>query len=302
MAASDRETISISPRLLIGIALIAIWWPIAWLQLRPISDYYFFPLWLGYILTVDGLVGLRTGTSPWLRSRRLFLGMFVLSTPFWWLFEGLNVFLENWTYILAPGTGTIEYILLSTLSFSVVIPAVFCTVELIASFRVGERLPGLGQWQFSERGLRLFQVTGVIMLILIALTPRYTFPLVWLALFFIIEPINYRLGQNSLSNYTHHGNWAPVWNVWIGTTLTGFFWEMWNVQALPKWEYNVPFVDVWRVFEMPILGYFGYMPFGLEVIAFTALTLWLVGERPQRYLRLSRNQEGQIDRHPARQL
>jgi hypothetical protein len=271
--------------LVAGLALIAVWWPIAWLQLRPISDYYFFPLWLGYVLAVDGLIVRRTGSSPLRRDRRLFIGMFILSAPFWWLFEGLNVFLGNWNYILAPGTGTVEYIVLSTLAFSVVIPAVVCTTELVASFRIGERLPGLGRWQFGERGLRAFQVTGAAMLVLIALTSRYTFPLVWLALFFLIEPINYRRGQNSLSNHTHHGRWGPVWNVMIGTTITGFFWEMWNVAALPKWEYNVPFVDFWRVFEMPILGYFGYMPFGLEVIAFTALALWVLGHRPQRYIR-----------------
>src|SRR5687767_3931694 len=43
------------PQLVMGMALIAFWWPVAWTQLRPLSDYSFFPLWLGYILTVDGI-------------------------------------------------------------------------------------------------------------------------------------------------------------------------------------------------------------------------------------------------------
>ena len=28
------------------------------------------------------------------------------------------------------------------------------------------------------------------------------------------------------------------------------------------WQYSLPYVDVLHVFEMPLLGYFGYLPFG----------------------------------------
>ncbi len=39
---------------------------------------------------------------------------------------------------------------------------------------------------------------------------------------------------------------------------------MWNYYSLAKWEYGVPFVQKYLVFEMPILGFAGYLPFGLE--------------------------------------
>jgi hypothetical protein len=42
------------------------------------------------------------------------------------------------------------------------------------------------------------------------------------------------------------------------------FWEMWNSLSCPKWVYTVPFVSRFKLFEMPILGYAGYLPFGLE--------------------------------------
>lgn len=35
-----------------------------------------------------------------------------------------------------------------------------------------------------------------------------------------------------------------------------------------KWKYNVPYVGFLKIFEMPILGYFGYLPFALEIYAF----------------------------------
>jgi hypothetical protein len=49
--------------------------------------------------------------------------------------------------------------------------------------------------------------------------------------------------------------------------ICGWFWEMWNVLSMPKWVYHVPFVDWLKLFEMPILGYGGYLPFSLEVFA-----------------------------------
>jgi hypothetical protein len=304
---TEKITRRIPYQLPLGLLLIGIWWPIAWSEIRPISDYYFFPLWLGYILTIDGLVEWRTGTSAWRRSHRTFILLFPLSAVFWWIFEGLNEFLENWYYVHPEDTGTWYYIITSTLSFSTVIPAVVGTVELFASFRIGERIPGLGNWRFGSRGLLRFQIVGLLMLIVIAIWPRYTFALVWLALFFIIEPINQRLGQPSLWNFARVNRWGPVYNVMLATTFTGFFWEMWNVYAMPKWFYDVPFVHVLQVFEMPLLGYFGYMPFGMEVIAFTALFLWIIGQRPQTYFRLSLDEDedeiapiAEDERAPAR--
>ena len=50
--------------------------------------------------------------------------------------------------------------------------------------------------------------------------------------------------------------------------LCGFFWEMWNYLAFPKWYYTIPFGQYAHIFEMPLLGYAGYLPFGLEIYAF----------------------------------
>lgn len=283
---TGRPARSIPYQLILGLILIGVWWPLAWLEVQPVSNYYFFPLWLGYILAVDGLVLWRTGTSLWTRNRSLFLLLFPLSSGFWWIFEGLNEFLQNWHYVLPGDTGTVYYIVHSTLSFSVVLPAVLGTIELVGSFRIGERIPGLGHWRFGPSGLLRFQIAGTIMLLLIAIWPRYAFALVWLALFFLIEPVNQRLGQRSIWNHARENRWGPIYNVMLGTTLTGFFWEMWNVFALPKWVYDVPFVHVLQIFEMPALGYFGYMPFGLEVVAFTTLFLRMIGYRAEGYLRL----------------
>ncbi len=51
---------------------------------------------------------------------------------------------------------------------------------------------------------------------------------------------------------------------------------MWNMFSLARWEYTIPFVHALQVFEMPVLGYAGYLPFGLECLA--------VGDVMQRLL------------------
>ncbi len=284
----------IAPRLVIGVMLVAVWWAIDWLHLRPVSDYYFFPLWLGYILTVDGLVGWRTGTSLWRRGHLKFLLLFLISIPLWWLFEWLNGFLQNWHYLTPRPVAQWEYVLIASLSFSTVVPAVLETAELLSSFRIGERLPQLPAWHI-ERGtaIRLF-LLGWVMLALVIFAPRYAFPLTWLSVFFILEPVNVLLGQRSIGAFVRHGNWAAVWNVMLAALVCGFFWEMWNSLSMPKWTYSVPFVEFGHVFEMPILGYGGYLPFGLEIFTVYALVFWLVQGRPQQYARVS--EHVQVDR------
>ena len=50
----------------------------------------------------------------------------------------------------------------------------------------------------------------------------------------------------------------------LAALFCGFFWELWNTWSLAKWEYAIPLVQRFELFEMPLLGYAGYLPFGLE--------------------------------------
>ena len=127
--------------------LVAAWWPLSWLHVEPFSEYSFFPLWLGYILSIDGLVFQRNGTSLLARSPAAFVGMFLVSLPLWWTFEGINQLTNNWHYVGAEDYSQLKYVLVASWHFSIVVPAVFETAELIASltflkrFKGGPRLP-----------------------------------------------------------------------------------------------------------------------------------------------------------------
>jgi hypothetical protein len=45
----------------------------------------------------------------------------------------------------------------------------------------------------------------------------------------------------------------------------GFLWEFWNFWANPKWVYDIAYLEVLHVFEMPLAEYLGYVPFAWSV-------------------------------------
>jgi hypothetical protein len=97
--------------------------------------------------------------------------------------------------------------------------------------------------------------------------PGYFYYFQWLAVYLILDPINYKLKNNSLLNYISERDWRPVISLSIGAVICGFFWEMWNYNSYPKWIYNTPMVNFLHIFEMPLLGYIGYIPFAWELFA-----------------------------------
>ena len=56
-------------------------------------------------------------------------------------------------------------------------------------------------------------------------------------------------------------------NLLIAGFICGGLWEFWNFWARAKWIYTVPIVGNVKIFEMPVLGYFGFPPFALECFA-----------------------------------
>ena len=251
----------------IGLVLIALFWPLNWCLPGLRTQWGFFPLWLGYCLAVDALVCLKRGDSLATRSRGAYLGLFLVSAPAWWLFELVNLRTQNWFYLGEEAFSMPEFAVLSTLSFSTVIPAVLGTAELVGSIQ-GLRRLGPGPAIRPTRGfLWGMFAAGAAMLSLVLLWPEIFFPLVWASLWCLFEPLNKLSGRRSLLDDLARGDWRPVLALGAGALICGFFWEMWNFHSYPKWIYRIPYADWLHVFEMPLAGYLGYLPFSLELFA-----------------------------------
>src|SRR5436309_2672052 len=103
--------------------------------------------------------------------------------------------------------------------------------------------------------------------------PKCCYPFVWTSLVLILEPLNRWLGREHFMEYLERGDWRPIVSLSVGVLICGFFWEMWNYYSWPKWIYHTPGAQFLHVFEMPLLGYGGYVPFALELFVLRNL-LW----------------------------
>ena len=247
-------------------------WFLAWERMPWFEGYQrhtFIPLWFSYIVVANALCLRQSGTCPLLNKTAFFLVLFPVSSVFWWYFEYLNQFVHSW-YYTGVDYGPLPYSFHATISFCTVLPAVYTTRTLISDMKwFKRRFHGLPPVWKSESGpfVRTMFLAGCSGLVGVALRPDELFSMLWIAPFLILTSLQQRAGQSSIFSAMTDGDWRPALSAAIAALICGFFWEMWNYYSLAKWMYSIPYVYRFKVFEMPVLGYMGYLPFGLECIA-----------------------------------
>jgi len=258
---------------------IAASWALAWSRFpwfESFQQHTFTPLWLGYIVVVNALTTRRAGSCLMTREPAHFAALFPLSALFWWFFEYLNRYVANWRYTGIEDFGALEYSFFATLAFSTVLPAVTSTAEWIGTF---PRMDiAFARWRpilMSRPKLAAAGVLTVTTLSLAALGVfrEYVYPLVWMSPVLVIICLQALGGRRTVLAPLANGDWRGIARFSAAALACGFFWEMWNFGSLARWEYSIPHVDRFRIFEMPLLGYAGYLPFGIECAAIAALVL-----------------------------
>lgn len=255
-------------QLTVALILVAVSWWASWREATWLAHHAFFPLWFGYIFAVDSLTRLRAGSSLWTREKRAFGALFVVSIPLWWLFEAFNTRLENWTYTLPHDYSWLAYHLEATLAFSTVVPAIFVTAELYRSLGFPGRLEHWIVLSPGRTGWAMVSLAGLAIITATLIWPQVLFPFAWIGLFFFVDPLVRLASGWSVAAQVERGWWAGVFRLFAAGITCGFFWEMWNVRAMPKWTYDIAYAEWAHLFEMPLLGYGGYFPFALETYAF----------------------------------
>jgi len=259
--------------LIIGAIVTIAAWVLAWSRAGVLSEHSFFPLWLGYILTVNGISDAVFQTSLLRVMRGRFLWLFAASVPLWWFFEAVNRLVRNWEYMFAHPISDLHYVVEASLDFSTVVPAVLSTAFL--AYRILESRASVlaigPAWRVCSECLVLSLAIGLASFLGFWLAPHETFALVWIAPILILEPVAYVAGFPSLLRTLEGGRYLLSISLMSSTLFTGFFWEMWNYYSLPKWVYHIPYVGFWKIFEMPALGYLGYPFFGLIVFTWTLM-------------------------------
>jgi len=253
----------------LALVCCAICWILAWTRFpwfATLQPHTFFPLWLSFIILTNAACYSRSGNCLLTGKPVYFCRLFLASAVFWWFFEYLNRFVQNW-YYTGSAYSPLAYFLLATLSFSTVLPAVLSVQELLRTFpRLENRFRRMNPMPLPHPTLfawlcLLFAGAGLSG---IGVLPDLLYPLLWVSPLLIITSLQQIFGKPTILNSLATGDWREPVSAAMAALVCGFFWEMWNFYSLAKWTYSVPFVHRFQIFEMPLLGYAGYLPFGLE--------------------------------------
>ena len=281
-----------------GLALLAVSEGAMLAQVEPFWTWHTPFAWTGYILLLDGVVYTLRGSS-WLTTNRTeFVFLAMVSIPLWVVFEGYNLLIKNWYYINLPENLFLRYFGYAW-AFATISPGIFQTAELVSALR--GRRARLGAPRNGEADSRLTAgratvdyrlstfdyvsiASGAAMLLWPWLWPSpYLAAPVFLGFIFLLDPLNARAGDESLFRDWRSGNRHRVINLLVAGFICGGLWEFWNFWARAKWIYTVPILGDIKIFEMPVLGYFGFPPFALEcftMYVFVRRVLWRGSRRP----------------------
>lgn len=254
----------------VGILLGIASWVLAWNRFEwfaPLQRHTFTPLWISYILTINAFTFWRTGECLMTRRPKFFAILFLISAGFWWFFEYLNRFVQNWYYVNIGDFNALEYSVFATFSFSTVLPAVLSTQEFLKSFAAfNEPLRSFAAVRISPPKhfpmiVLLFAGLGLAG---IGIYPNLLYPLLWVSPVLIITSVQALIDEKNIFTKTFEGDWRTIWTFACAAVMCGIFWEMWNYYSYAKWIYTIPYAHRFQIFEMPALGFAGYLPFGLE--------------------------------------
>jgi hypothetical protein len=256
----------------IGIIVLAVSETGMLMQVEPFWTWHTPFAWTGYILLLDGVIYKKRGSSWLTANLREFLFLALVSIPLWLVFEGYNLLIRNWYYINLPQNLIVRYLGYAW-AFATISPGIFLTAELVAVLRgsrdltAPERRPETKRYMSVELTTADYMclVLGMAMLLLPVIWPSpYLAAPVFLGFIFLIDPVNAWSGDESLIADIRRGSYQRLTNLLVAGFICGGLWEFWNFWARAKWIYTVPILGDIKIFEMPVLGYFGFPPFALE--------------------------------------
>ena len=271
-----------------GLALTATGWAVMWGVVSFWNPLAFAALWTGAALVMWSA---SPAGYPGLRRH---IALAVASVPVWWWFELVNTRVQNWEYVHPFDPSVFWFALLSSVAFATVVPAITSATDVLRRFTGGH--PGL-----SAASVRFawFEVAaGLVLQGLVFAFPVQMYPCVWVAPFLVVDGAAALLTGRSMGADILRGRWREAAVIGAAGLFCGVLWEFWNYWSTPHWEYSVPLLGFWNVFEMPLLGYGGYVPFAWSIVRLVHL-LDALQTRAERHRSGYRRETGVAVEHRA---
>jgi hypothetical protein len=233
---------------------------------EPFATWYYPLAWFSTLLMLDAVAALRGGGRLFFVARpNAILSMLAWSVPFWLFFELLNFRLENWYYVFVPDDPVARWAGIG-LSFATVLPAIFLAKRALGrSENSSDTRPDP---TLRPTQLYAIQLIGAGTLLTPLVWPTFLFPLIWVGGLLLADPWVYKRDPDrSLLADLEHRRPGRVLRLLVSGMVIGLLWELYNISARGKWIYTVPGLEELKLFEMPLLGFFGFPVFALEGFA-----------------------------------
>ena len=256
----------------LGLAMFLGWLPVVWL--RPgwaarLQVHSFAIMGFGHALLMDALACRRGSASAFKENPRGFLLLLPASALVWWFFEFLNRFSRNWSFINMEDYTTFEYVFCFSLGCATILPSVLTTARWLGTFRLfDDRVcTGMCCVDVGSRLLRgLLAAVALIGLVGVVFAPSVLYPFLWLSPICAFVLIDTLLGLPTGLEPLKEGNWSQVWRWAVAMLICGIVWETWGFWIEVRWVYTVPYLHRFCYAEMPLIGFAGYLPFGVEAL------------------------------------
>ncbi|MBK6785859.1 MAG: hypothetical protein IPG79_20510 [Saprospiraceae bacterium] len=238
-----------------------------------------FPLFWGLVLLIDGWTYVRNGGKSMMSERpQEIVGIGVSSAMGWMLFEYLNFFVDdNWYYPYGDIIGSEQFLLYAIIISTGLIPLSFVFYELFNTFSFFKNRFTQGpKFVLPESIKNILLVVCLVGLFASGLYPDALFFSLWLAPGILIGVVLDKIGIWTPVRSIGKGNWQPVAVFGLTYLAAGLCLECENYFSASRsgddvtftmapafWRYNLPYVNEFHLFEMPILGFLGYIPFSL---------------------------------------
>ncbi|MBP7795942.1 MAG: hypothetical protein KA059_04105 [Elusimicrobiales bacterium] len=231
-------------------------------EIYPFFRFFYVFAWYSYIFFIDGINYLIKNDSLIISRTKEFVYMLFVSCGMWFFFEIFNVSLSSWEYSLVPFDVTERYIFYLLL-FSSILPAIFETEELIESSGLFRKVRININLKFNEKHIRRYIIFGIFIALLSISLPSIFFPLIWISLVFIFEPLNYKLGTRSLIRESLKGRIEKLLSISLAGVIYGMLWDIWGIKAGTKLIYTLPYLNLFKIFNTPVLSYIFFILFAL---------------------------------------
>lgn len=238
-----------------------------------------FPLFWGLVLMIDGWVYVRNGGKSMVSHRpQELIGIGVSSALGWMLFEYLNFFVDrNWFYPFGNQIDRETFLLYAIVISTGLLPLSFVFYDLFNTIPVLKKRFNEGpKFILHEKIKTVLLILSVLSLFAAGLFPDALFFALWMSPAMVIGLVLDKVGIWTPLRSIGKGNWRPALIFSLTYLAAGLCLECENyfsaarVNGAPVfseqpafWQYNLPYVNRFHLFEMPILGFIGYMPFGL---------------------------------------